>query len=128
MVLVRREHERAVARQVDLHEAETWRVARAVPESDALAELERRSGEGLPIEGGQGEVGGEVDAAVGLGCDRPSGVFEFFFVDVDCGGECDVSLVTPWEIQCEVGMVSYWGCWCQGSAPTRRRGRGGGGP
>ena len=87
VVLIRREHECTVAWQADLHEAETWRVARAVPEGDALAELEGRDGEGLPVEGGQGEVGGEVDAAVGLGCDGPGGVFEFFFVDVDCGGE-----------------------------------------
>jgi hypothetical protein len=69
VVLVRREHERPVARQVDLHEAETRRVARAVAESDALAEFEGRAGEGLPVEGCEGEVGGEVDGAVGFGCD-----------------------------------------------------------
>ena len=40
LVLVRREHERAVARQVDLHEAEARRVAGAVAEGNALAELE----------------------------------------------------------------------------------------
>ena len=83
VVLVRREHERPVARQVDLHEAEARRVAWAVAESYSLAELEGRGGEGLPVEGGQGEVGGEVDAAVGFGCDGPGCVFEFLFVDVD---------------------------------------------
>jgi hypothetical protein len=61
-------------------------VAGAVVESDSLAELEGRHGKRLPVEGCQGEVGGEVDAAVGFGCDGPGGVFEFFFVDVDCGG------------------------------------------
>ena len=85
VVLVRREHERAVARQVDLHEAETGCVARAVAESDPLAEFEGGGREGLPVEGGEGEVGGEVDAAVGFGGDGPGCVFEFFFVDVDCG-------------------------------------------
>ena len=60
-------------------------MAWAVAESYSLAELEGRGGEGLPVEGGQGEVGGEVDAAVGFGCDGPGGVFEFFFMDVDCG-------------------------------------------
>lgn len=52
VVLVRREHEGPVARQVDLHEAEARRVAGAVAQGDALAELEGRGGEGLPVEGG----------------------------------------------------------------------------
>jgi hypothetical protein len=47
----------------------------------------------LPVEGGQGEVGGEIDAAVGFGCDGPCCMFEFFFVDVDFGGGGGVSLV-----------------------------------
>ena len=130
VVLVRREHERAVARQVDLHEAEARRVARAVAEGDALAELEGRCGEGLPVEGGEGEVGGEVDAAVSFGGDGPGGVFEFFFVDVDCGGEGGAVNFggSCWGMECEMGMGSYWGCLCRGSAPVRRRGRGGGGP
>jgi hypothetical protein len=87
VVLIRREDERAVTRQVDLHQAETRRVAGAVVERDSLADLVGRHGESLPVEGSQGEVGGEVDAAVGFGCDGPGGVFEFFFVDVDCGGK-----------------------------------------
>jgi hypothetical protein len=49
VVLVRREQVRPVTRQVDLHEAETRRVAWTVAESDPLAELERRGGEGLPV-------------------------------------------------------------------------------
>lgn len=85
VVLVRREHEGPISQQVDLHKAEARRVARAVAQGDALAELEGRRGEGLPVEGRQGEVGSEVDAAVGFGGDGPGGVFEFFFVDVDCG-------------------------------------------
>jgi hypothetical protein len=52
VVLVRREHERPIAWQVDLHEAEAGRVAGAVAQGDALAELEGRGGEGLPVEGG----------------------------------------------------------------------------
>ena len=52
VVLVCREQERAIARQVDLHEAEARRVAGAVAQGDALAELEGRGGEGLPVEGG----------------------------------------------------------------------------
>lgn len=40
VVLVRREHERPVARQIDLHEAKTGCVARAVAEGDPLTELE----------------------------------------------------------------------------------------
>jgi hypothetical protein len=72
-------------------------VARAVAESDPLAELERRGGEGLPVEGCQGEVGGEVDAAVGFGCDGPGCVLEFLFVDVDCGREGGVSLLRGCE-------------------------------
>ena len=59
-------------------------MAWTVVESDPLAELERRGGEGLPIQGSEGEVGGKVDAAVGFGCDGPGGVFKLFFVDVDC--------------------------------------------
>jgi len=85
VVLVRREHERPVARQVDLHEAEARRVPGAVAQGDALAELEGRGAEGLPVEGCQGEVGGEVDAAVGFGGDGPGGVFKLLFVDVDFG-------------------------------------------
>ena len=95
MVLVRREHERAVARQIDLHEAETRRVAGAVAESDSLAEFEGRGGEGLPVEGCEGEVGGEVDGVVGFGCDGLGCVFEFLFVDVDFGGE---AVVLAWWI------------------------------
>lgn len=38
VVLVRREHERAIARQVDLHEAEARRVAGAVAEGNALGQ------------------------------------------------------------------------------------------
>ena len=83
MVLVRREQERPVTRQIDLHEAEAGRVARAVVEGDPLAELKSGRGESLPVQSCQGKVGGEVDAAVGFGGDGPGGVFEFFFVDVD---------------------------------------------
>lgn len=85
MVLIRGEHERPVARQVDLHEAETWCVARTVAESDPLTEFERRGGKGLPVQSSQGEVRGEVDAVVGFGCNGPGGVLVLFFVDVDCG-------------------------------------------
>lgn len=47
----------------------------------------------MPVEGCQGEVGGEVDAAVGFGGDGPGCVFEFLFVDVDFGGEDVVSFL-----------------------------------
>ena len=52
-----------------------------------------------------------------------------FFVDVDCGGEGGVSMVVLVRgLRIRLGMVSYWGCWCRGSARVRRRGRGEGGP
>lgn len=51
----------------------------------------------MPVEGCQGEVGGEVDAAVGFGCDGPGCVFEFLLVDVDFGTGGGVSLVRNCE-------------------------------
>lgn len=49
MILVHREDERAIFGEADLHDAETWRVARGVVERDALAEVVMGVGEGLPV-------------------------------------------------------------------------------
>jgi len=49
MVLMCCEDERAVFGEIDLHDAEAWRVARGVVEGDALAKVVVWIGEGLPI-------------------------------------------------------------------------------
>jgi hypothetical protein len=84
VILVRGEDECAVPLEVDLHDAQAWRVPGGVVEGDALRELEVGVGEGLPVECGQIHVGGEIDAEVCARGDAPAGVLEFGFVDVDC--------------------------------------------
>lgn len=126
VVLVRREEEGPVASEVDLQQAQARRVPRAVVQREALAEVEGRGAEGLPVEGCEGEVGGEVDAGVGVGRDGPGGVLEFFFVDVDWRwwGRSARGMLSVWK----ASRATYLGRWCRRSARGRRRGRGGGGP
>lgn len=109
VVLIRREDPRSTVLKVDLHNAESRRVAWSVTEIDALCDLEEVAMEGFPVEV-KPEVFGEVDADVGFGGDGVVGVFDLFLVDVD-GDVCDMSfsmwlccvedkMVLPWTYQC----------------------------